>query len=141
MRGLPGWNFEAFDEAEARWKAAGHQVFSPARIVQAIGYNVNGMAEPDTSDGKAHLIHVMWSDIACLTTSDAIALLPEWETSRGCTVELALAQFLGILVFNAVTMDRAFPSLRPWGKAARLEKEAKLLYRPGQDMPGIGHSY
>lgn len=108
MRGLPDWNFPAFDAAEARWRAAGHQPFSPAQIDRIMRYG------PEEGEDPAHLRHMIQLDIACIMCADAIALLPDWEQSRGAAVELALAQFLGLKVYDAVTMAEIRPRLRPW---------------------------
>jgi hypothetical protein len=118
MRGLPGWNFEAFDRAERKWRSLGHHVFSPVSILRGMGYAWGDSApvEPDGRDGQGtdHLKHVIQSDISCIFHSDAIALLPGWESSRGATVELALAQFLGLPVYAAETMSVIAPEAAPW---------------------------
>lgn len=107
MRGYPGWNFPAFEEAERRWEQAGHHVFSPMTLARAMGYgpNQNTSAEPGSKEGRDHLQHVMLSDLACIYASDALALLPGWESSRGATVEVALALFIGLRLFDADTME------------------------------------
>jgi Domain of unknown function (DUF4406) len=110
MRGIAEWNYPAFDEAEARWRAAGHIAFSPARTDRALGYDSN----TGISDG--HLRHVILADIVALFHADAIALLPGWEHSSGVAVELALAQFLGLPVYDAETMLTITPSTKPWGR-------------------------
>lgn len=112
MRGLPDWNYLAFDKAEIAWRDAGHHVFNPARLARALGYDFSscgGMAD------RPHLQHVMISDVACLYAAEAIALLPGWELSEGATVELALAQFLNLLVYDAVTLVQIHPPKCPWG--------------------------
>ena len=101
MRGLPDWNFPEFDRAREAWQKAGHHVFCPAALVRAMGYPLDGPAEPDTEAGRQHLRHVILSDVACILQADALVLLPGWEGSRGCTVEVALAQFLGLPLFDA----------------------------------------
>lgn len=108
MRGLPDWNFAAFDAAEKRWRAAGHQPFSPAQVDRVLQYG------PAQGEDQSHLRHVMQMDLACLFAADAIALLLGWERSTGATVELALAQFLGLPVYDALTMERINPRGRPW---------------------------
>lgn len=118
MRGLPDWNYLAFDKAEIAWRDAGHHVFNPARLARALGYDFsscNGKAD------KPHLQHIMMSDIACLYSSDAIALLPGWENSAGATVELAMAQFLGLLVYDAVTKKQIHPPKAPWGHILQVD--------------------
>lgn len=119
MRGIPEWNFPAFHEARKRWREAGHTAFSPASTDEALGYS-------ETTEGfneKPHLLHVIHSDILCISNADAIALLPGWEKSSGATVELALAQFLGLKVFDAVTMKQKAPSKTPWGVLGGLDSE------------------
>jgi nucleoside 2-deoxyribosyltransferase len=108
MRGHPNWNFHVFDAAEARWREAGHRVFSPASIARAMNYPAESQVD------REHLLHVIQSDLACIYAADAIALLPGWEKSTGATVELALAQFLNLPVYDADTMDQIFPIHVPW---------------------------
>lgn len=166
MRGLPDWNFPAFDAAETRWRAAGHQPFSPAQIDRVLQY---GPADGSGNggEGRAHLRHMIRLDIECILCADAVALLPGWERSRGAAVELALAQFLGLKVYDAVTMNEIRPRTRPWScveillrpgdectpgdwdecwrllqeraAAAADAREAERAGRP--DYPGVGHSY
>ncbi len=110
MRGIENWNFPMFDYAEEIWRDAGHQPFSPAQIDRVLKYS------PTTDSGcnDDHLRHVIQMDIACVMAADAIALLPGWEASRGVAVELALAQFLGLPIYDAVTMGLIHPQITPW---------------------------
>lgn len=110
MRGYPNWNFEAFDEAEKRWKEAGHWPISPAAMDRAVGFSPK---ETDGSDIE-HLKYAMTVDVAALYFADAIALLTGWEGSRGATVELALAQFLGLPVYCAEAMAPIEVDSCPW---------------------------
>ena len=109
MRSLPGWNFAEFDAAEQRWRAAGHQPFSPAAADRALGYT------PEYGGDMNRLLrHVITLDVVTILAADAIALLPGWEMSAGTTVELALALFLDLPVYDAVTMSRIYPDKKPW---------------------------
>lgn len=116
MRGCPDWNRAAFDAAETRWRAAGWIVFSPAHALRVLDHDPG--ADPASGryreQDRRHLNQAMQIDLACLYAADAVALLPGWETSYGTTVELALAQFLGLDVYDAVTMDRLRPPATPW---------------------------
>jgi energy-converting hydrogenase Eha subunit F len=47
---------------------------------------------------------------------DALAVLPGWETSAGVTVEVALALFLGLPVYSAVSRERIYPTPAPWSR-------------------------
>lgn len=109
MRGLPGWNFAAFDAAERRLRDAGHLPLSPAATTRAI-YGVNYMSGDPEADDR-HLRHVMSIDLANVFAADAVAVLPGWERSRGARVELALAAFLGLEVIDAETLEPFHPSL------------------------------
>lgn len=108
MRGIPEWNFPAFEQAEKRWIDKGWQAFSPAAMDKALGYDPN---EPCV---KEHLQHVILADIAAIFAADAIALLSGWEKSMGVAVELSLAQFLSMPVYCAETMEEMSPITRPW---------------------------
>ena len=116
MRGKPDWNWASFEIAEALWKAKGHTVFNPCRMGKAAGYT-------DASDGNCpkHLRHVMLADVACIVTCDAIALLPGWNDSIGATFEVAVAQFLDMSIYNAVTHEVMQLPNKPWTRIAVLD--------------------
>lgn len=100
MRGLPEFNYPAFDEAKAEWESLGWSVASPASLDRAVGLKVDEGSDP------AILRRAMSMDIACIYCATAIALLPGWEKSTGVAVELSLAKFLGLAVYDAVTKNR-----------------------------------
>ncbi len=101
MRGIPDWNFPAFDAAVERWTREGYQAFSPAITGRALGYKSTNMQL-----SQEDLKHVMIVDISCIYRADGLALLPGWEHSRGVAVELALAQFLRMQIYDAETFHR-----------------------------------
>lgn len=108
MRGIPDYNFPAFDAASEKWKAAGHTPFSPAAVDRAC--HVDSSAELT----EALCRRVIMLDITLILHSDAIALLPGWENSSGVAVELALAQFLKLPIYDAITMEQIYPAVVPW---------------------------
>lgn len=117
MRGYENWNFPAFERARQCWQKAGHTVFCPATTFHGLGYKI----EPNGGDvDKEHLCHVMNVDLQCVFAADAIALLHGWEQSSGATVELALAQFLKLQVYDAETMLPLATDSKPWHKLERL---------------------
>jgi len=105
MRGRPFFNFPAFDEAAAALRAEGHEVFNPAdRDRQVHGDEVNNSATGNLDD-IAHtgftLREALEADTSWICrNAEAIALLPEWETSKGATAEYALARALGLEVWS-----------------------------------------
>jgi len=84
MTGLPEFNIPAFNAAEAALNAAGFETRNPAR---------HGAGEPglEWSD-------YMRRDIPDLLECDAVALLPGWGASRGATLEVHIAETLGMPV-------------------------------------------
>lgn len=88
--GPPTWNFPAFNEAAAAWRAAGWEVSNPA----------------ESFDGATDLPYREYveHDIDLLKECDAIALLPGWDGkgARGSVWEWAVAKkMLGLVVFDA----------------------------------------
>jgi hypothetical protein len=128
MRGLKDWNFPAFDEAERLWRAAEHQPFSPAATCRVLGYALGDGTDPAAPVDMAHLRHVMSVDIACVMAADAIGLLSGWENSTGATLELALAQFLGLGVYDAILMHRIYPMPKPWRFVSNLGDGMAAVY-------------
>lgn len=101
MRGYPRFNVDAFDQAAARWSASGWYVVNPAEMDRRTG--VDHDADPATVNLRACMRRDL---LAILDRCSAIALLPGWEQSNGVRVELALARFLGLDVYDAVTFER-----------------------------------
>jgi hypothetical protein len=81
MSGLPDLGFPAFHAAAAKLRAEGHEVINPAEI------------QPDqTAEWGACLRDCL----AALVRCDAIALLPNWDDSRGARLERHVARELGL---------------------------------------------
>lgn len=79
MTGVPKNNFPAFQAAAMKLRAQGWLVMSPAES------GLMGTRE----DYMRH-------DIALILQCDAIVVLPGWENSEGCLVELAVAAAIGV---------------------------------------------
>lgn len=88
MTGLPEENFPAFFAAEKQLKAAGATVLNPAARA-----------------GKTKNMPWSWylrRGIRDVTLADGVALLPDWELSRGAQLEVRVARGLDI---PCVTID------------------------------------
>jgi hypothetical protein len=85
LTGLPGLNFPAFAAMTANLRADGHTVTNPAEL------NPDGGSWNDC----------MRRDIAALMNCDTVATLPGWEHSKGATLEVLIAERLGMTVVNA----------------------------------------
>lgn len=101
MRGIPQFNFPAFDAAAAKLRIAGHEVFNPAEHDRAAHGDI--ASENKTGDEREaaekhgfSLREALAADMAfiCLH-AEAIAMLPGWNKSKGATAELATAKCLG----------------------------------------------
>lgn len=86
MSGLPDWGFAAFAKAAAELRAQGHDVVSPAELD----------AFDDEPIGSRPWADYLKRDIPQLLKCDAIALLPNWENSRGARLECHIATELGL---------------------------------------------
>lgn len=93
MRGIPHFNFPAFDSAKYTLEKAGWDVISPADMDRKRGFEGVGMTGfeeiPDIE-----MEEIIKSDIQAIFDSDAIFMLTGWENSTGATAEHALAIWL-----------------------------------------------
>ena len=81
MSDYPDHNYGAFYYAATDLRSRGYTVATPAEI------------NPDTSIGWRAS---MKRDIPHVLDADALALLPDWQLSRGARLEVHIAQELGI---------------------------------------------
>ena len=111
MRGIPNFNFPAFDYAAEKLRAAGFYVFSPAERDRDIhGTELEDNASGDEKEAAVKvgfsLRDALGADTAWISAeADGIALLPGWEKSSGANAELALARALGLTV---ITLGKEF---------------------------------
>jgi hypothetical protein len=103
MRGIPEFNFPAFNAAAEKLKAEGHIVFNPAakdneRHGKDISKgNLAGCEEVAAKEHGFNLRVALGDDLAWICAeADAIALLPGWENSKGARAEHATALALGL---------------------------------------------
>lgn len=104
MRGLPEFNFAAFNSAAALLRELGWMVFNPAERDMATGFNPVGLLGTDEelaaynfSIRDALLDDTSW----ICRNADAIFLLPGWENSTGAVAERALGEALGLEIIEA----------------------------------------
>lgn len=104
MRGIPFFNFPAFDAARDALKAEGWNVLSPADIDRSTGFDPVNIPSPETYDWMDlqkidfSLKDAAIRDTQALTECDAIYMLDGWQTSRGAKAEKAIAEWLGLEV-------------------------------------------
>lgn len=100
MRGLPRFNYDAFDEAKKLGQHFGYTIVSPADIDREMGFDE--YRDPNTVP-LADSRKMIERDIAELMDCEYIALLTGWENSTGARVEVALARFLNLPILDANT--------------------------------------
>lgn len=106
MRGVPCFNFYAFDRAAARFRADGHEVCNPAdHDREQLGIRPDDFPSGDFSDqhwtreqvGTFMRSALAW-DCQMICQCDWFVVLPDSENSKGTAVELALAKLLGLRI-------------------------------------------
>jgi uncharacterized protein DUF6378/uncharacterized protein DUF4406 len=131
MRGIPLFNFPAFDEAASRLRSAGWNVLSPAEMDRGIGFDENrdGL---EAFDLHAAIERDLGAILSLAAPDDAVAMLPGWEKSTGASVERALALWCGLTILDART-------LAPFPNETILEEAQRLVYGPRQ--ASYGHPF
>ena len=100
MRGYPEYNFPAFRERTHALRAMGHEVWSPAEQDELLdGFN----AATDKADTMAHY---MARDLPAVCQSEAVAVLPGWEASKGAQLEVHVARTIGLPIVDAHDLAR-----------------------------------
>ena len=92
MTGKTEWNFPAFNAAAAKFRRAGWRVLNPAE-------NFGGRTDLPWT-------RYLRTAIRQVTDSDAIALLPGWQASRGAMLEVQVAGALGLEFYDAVNGEK-----------------------------------
>lgn len=95
MRGIPLWNFPAFDDYATWLRGAGWDIVSPADLDRDAGFTEFTETLPD---GFIH--EALRRDVEALLTVEAIVLMPGWQDSTGAKFELSVAENLGLDVFR-----------------------------------------
>ena len=98
MTGVEDFNFPLFFETEEKLKELGYETLNPAK---------NDGADVKTATQNAisaSLSGATWSsymrrDLSNLCLSDAICVLPNWKSSKGASLEVQVAQALGIPIY------------------------------------------
>jgi hypothetical protein len=104
MRGIPKFNFPAFDKAARTLRKKGWVVFNPAdKDRQKYGRKINDSKTGDLDEAtKKHgfsLREALCADLMfiCLH-ANAVAMLPGWERSAGANAEHSTAVALGLRI-------------------------------------------
>lgn len=97
MRGIPNFNFPAFHYAAAKLRQEGHTVFSPAEKGEETELTNNPEAQESLEFRRK--VFRLDTDYIC-READTVALLKGWEKSSGARAEKALADAIGLQVWE-----------------------------------------
>ena len=110
MRGLPNFNFPAFDKARDEYEARGFNPISPADLDRLAG---DDTISPEDAEKPENQRRFVARDVAVLQglrpeNGDRVAVLPGWEKSRGASAEVFLGRWLGLRIEDAGTGEPLF---------------------------------
>lgn len=111
MRGIPQYNFPAFDAAKQNLLNRGYEPVSPADIDREHGFDPTTLPE-DHDWGSIESIgldlrEIVRRDLMALLSCDAVYLLQDWQKSIGATAEVEVAGWLGLHLLSG------FPAWTP----------------------------
>lgn len=89
MTGMPLWNFPAFRLAEKILRDAGFEVINPATIHG----DLSALSDDELTANRHQYLK---TDIAAMLTADGVCMLPGWGNSKGATLEVGVAEAVGI---------------------------------------------
>ena len=99
MRGIPKFNFPAFDEARDLLVSQGYNVISPADIDRAGNPEADNTAKVDVTDQTLFCFRDFWA-LYFIRKIDqgqnSIVMLRNYERSTGATAEYGVAKWLGL---------------------------------------------
>lgn len=97
MTSIKDYNFPLFHLVAHELRRYGHEVFNPAENDIANGFDAMGLAGHEAAEHGFNLREALKQDLSWICDhAEALAVLPNWERSRGATAEVALAKALGI---------------------------------------------
>jgi hypothetical protein len=102
MTGIPDVNRPAFNETAERLRNKGYFVFSPGEEDDSVieeEARKNGLGQ-EWAWGQ-----FLKRDLRALLDCDAVVVLPGWRRSKGATLEVHVAQTLGLPVLDAYSLN------------------------------------
>ena len=110
MRGIKDFNFPTFFAFQAILEDLGYDVFNPAeKDLRKYGSSLFKSEHGDTSEivgSGFDLRQAFGDDMATLCRwADAIILLPGWEKSKGARAERAVAETLGLEIYEGYDVE------------------------------------
>ena len=101
MTGVENWNFPAFFEAEKTLISMGYRVVNPAHNNgETLELALEDAGSPESP--KRDWLYYIRRDLPQLLYCDVICLLPNWESSKGATLEYEVAKGIGLPIYKLV---------------------------------------
>ena len=94
MSNMPDFNYPAFFKASEQLRGAGYAVENPAE---------------NKPEGTASWLAFMRMSLVQISRVDGLALLPGWKASKGATLEVHIAESLGLPVHSPLWWLRNAP--------------------------------
>ena len=91
MTGVKEFNFPLFNKAAEELRQKFHQVINPAE------------QHPDVVPGTKTWEWYLREDLKAMLNCEVIALLPDWQLSRGAMLEVTVADKINMWVFEVDT--------------------------------------
>lgn len=127
MSGYDNYNFPAFYDAEDELKKQGWEVINPARLDEEAGYSP---ISPDFVMDDAFLLGAAKRDLMGVIDCDAVAMLPNWDKSKGALAEFAVAKWLNKKIY-------LYPSMVEYDKESILDEAKRIT--SGTRRTNYGH--
>jgi len=131
MRGIPYYNFPAFDEAAKRLKKKGFEPLNPADFDRETGFDPYELPEDwdwKTIPSTFSLDHAVKRDLNAIQEASYYMLLTGWEKSRGASAEKGVADWL-----SRIRLDQH--TLEPFSETA-LQEAQRLVHGDRGDHYG-----
>jgi len=106
ITGQEDGNKKAFKEAEMKFRDMNFDAINPHEL-HGTDWEAewNEKLEQRKITVLEHWAGYMKTDIQALVKCDFVALLPNWESSKGANIEIAIAKSLGMPIINALDMQ------------------------------------
>ena len=122
MQSYPNFNYELFDTVTEHLRSMGHEVFSPAEWARQ-NFDPKIFICPKGDAKKARragfdlrLALKTYTNFIC-DEADIVVMLPDWEPSKGCRYEHALAvaleKSIGYFTFDSAWNSQNIGSFQP----------------------------
>lgn len=138
MRGIPHFNFPAFDEAAEKLRAGGWLVFSPAekdkKYLDTSKCPIGSDAELD-AQGFSFQGALAW-DFTKIMEADCVIALPGWEKSTGVHWEMTVAHAVGKPVFSypdLTPVDLPFVVTNPTACGVLFDQDVPVIQMPTRE--------